>query len=114
MKHDVSSFLGDILAAIQSIEDFLNGVDETTFLASDLMRSAVERKFIIIGEALSQVDKLGFTDGIAIAEQQQIIGFRHRLVHGYRIIDGRRVYATAKEAMPVLKAAVSKLLLNPH
>lgn len=78
MKHDVSSFLGDIPAAIQSIEDFLNGVDETTFLASDLMRSAVERKFIIIGEALSQVDKLGFTDGIAIAEQQQIIGFRHR------------------------------------
>ena len=110
MKHEIASFLKDVLTAIESIEGFLDGVDETAFVTSDLIRAAVERKFIIIGEALSQIDKLGFSDQVTIEELQQIIGFRHRLVHGYRLIDGRRVYAAAKDGMPALKLTIANLL----
>ncbi len=114
MKHEIIVYLKDILSAIESIEAFLQGVDEETFVKSDLRRSAVERKSIIIGEALHQVNKLGFSDEGKIAELQQIVGFRHRLVHGYRMIDGRRVYAAAKDGMPTLKTAVIGLLHEPN
>jgi uncharacterized protein with HEPN domain len=110
MKHEIVVYLKDISGAIESIEEFLQGVDEEFFLQSDLVRSAVERKFIIIGEALYQIAKLGFSDESKIAELQQIVGFRHRLVHGYRMIDGRRVYAAAKDGMLTLKASVNGLL----
>ena len=110
MKHDIASFLGDILAAIESIEKFLTGVDETTFANSDLIRAAVERKFIIIGEALSHIEKRDSSPDSKISEIQQIIGFRHRLVHGYRLIDARRVYSTAIESLPALKLSVTGLL----
>lgn len=114
MKHEIVVYLKDILGAIESIEEFLEGVDEETFLNSDLRRSAVERKFILIGEALHQVAKLGFSSEGKISELQQTVGFRHRLVHGYRMIDGRRFYAAAKDGMPTLKTNVIYLLQDAN
>ena len=110
MRHDSAGFLSDVLDAIVSIESFLVGVDEAAFVASDLIRAAVERKFIIIGEALSQLSKEESSDKAAIAEFQKIVGFRHQLVHGYRLIDARRVFTTAKIGLPGLKAEVMEIL----
>jgi len=48
---DYRLYLKDILAAIESIEAFVEGMDLEAFEADDKTASAVMRKFEIIGEA---------------------------------------------------------------
>lgn len=48
-------YLADILEATHAIEEFLKGIDKTTFVHNDLIRSAVLRKLTIIGEAASRL-----------------------------------------------------------
>ncbi len=52
---DYNLYLKDILAAIESIEGFVAGMDLEAFQADDKTASAVLRKFEVIGEAAKQV-----------------------------------------------------------
>ncbi len=58
MPRDARAFLWDVQSAAASILDFVAGLDADAFAASDVIQSVVERKFEIIGEALSQLAKL--------------------------------------------------------
>ena len=55
---DYRLYLKDILAAIESIEAFVEGMDFEAFRTDDKTASAVIRKFEIIGEAAKHFDKL--------------------------------------------------------
>ena len=46
-----------ILAAISSIREFMNGATLKTFAEDELLQSAVKWNFIIIGEAIRNVDQ---------------------------------------------------------
>lgn len=52
MRRDARAYLWDIQQAADAIMRFLDGLDATTFAENELVYSAVERKFEIIGEAL--------------------------------------------------------------
>lgn len=52
MQRDPSADVGDILQAAAAIRDATAAIDEATYAATRLIRSAVEQAFIIIGEAL--------------------------------------------------------------
>ncbi len=52
---DYRLYLKDILAAMESIEAFVEGMDLETFRTDDKTASAVIRKFEIIGEAAKQI-----------------------------------------------------------
>lgn len=52
---DYRLYLEDILAAMESIEAFVEGMDLETFRVDDKTASAVIRKFEIIGEAAKRV-----------------------------------------------------------
>jgi hypothetical protein len=45
-----------------------------------------------------------------IVDIDQIIGFRHRLVHGYTTVNDRLVWATAEEELPALLATLTLIL----
>ncbi len=55
MKKDPTIYLEHILAAMKAIMDFTHSVDETEFYNSDIIQSAVIRKFEIIGEAAKRI-----------------------------------------------------------
>ncbi len=48
-------YLADIIEAADAIAGFLKDVDKETFAGSDLIRSAVLQKLMVIGEAVARV-----------------------------------------------------------
>jgi uncharacterized protein with HEPN domain len=75
------------------IAQFTAGRDFDAYLADIMLRSAVERQFEIIGEALTQLAKLDPATAAQISEYRGIIGFRNILVHGYANVNHRLVWA---------------------
>jgi uncharacterized protein with HEPN domain len=73
-----------------------------------MLRSAVERHFEIIGEALRQLEKTAPDLARELPELQQAIPFQNILIHGYT--DDRTVWRTIKESLPVLRAGLAALL----
>lgn len=74
------------------------------------MRSAVERKFEIIGEALGQLSKTNPTLAARIPEMRDIIAFRNVLIHGCAGIENLRVWDITQSALPKLLIVVTALL----
>jgi hypothetical protein len=58
LPRDPRAYLHDILTAADAISGFLADADFDGYVENDLVRSAVERKFEIIGEALGQLAKV--------------------------------------------------------
>jgi uncharacterized protein with HEPN domain len=52
MARELSAYFQDVLEACNSIEDVMSGVSLEEYRSKRAVRSAVEREFIIIGEAL--------------------------------------------------------------
>lgn len=74
------------------------------------MRSAVERQFEIVGEALAQLARVDAAMADRIPNLREIIAFRNILIHGYAVIDRARVWRVIEEDLPRLRAALKELL----
>ena len=81
MERNAKAFLWDIANAAESIRSFTAGKDLDAYLHDELLRSAVERKFGIIGEALSQLLRNfpEYRDRITLTGD--IVAFRNQIVH---------------------------------
>ena len=55
MQRDPCAYLNDILEAAAAINEATAAIDESSYIESRLIRSAVEREFITIGEALKVI-----------------------------------------------------------
>lgn len=75
-----------------------------------MLRSAVERQFEIIGEALRQLERIAPHLARELPELSQAIAFRNILIHGYTTIDDRTVWRTVQESLPALRARLATLL----
>jgi uncharacterized protein with HEPN domain len=80
---------------------------------SDLvLRSAVERQFEILGEALDRLDRLDATLTAKIPDLRQIVAFRNILIHGYAVIDRARVWPAVQDDLPPLRATLDAILAD--
>lgn len=110
MRRDVRAYLWDIQQSANAIMRFLDGFDAATFAENELVYSAVERKFEIIGEALGQLSKVDPKLAGRIPDMRDIIAFRNVLIHGYAGIEHRRVWDIAQSSLPGLQKVVKELL----
>jgi uncharacterized protein with HEPN domain len=110
MQRDVRAFLWDVQQAADMILRFVAGLDVRTYAESEIVHSAVERKFEIIGEALGQIAKLDPPLAQRIPDLRQIVAFRNLLIHGYAVVEHDRVWRIAEASLPGLRAAVAVLL----
>lgn len=113
MPRDPRAWLWDIQQAAKRVFKFLEGQDLQSYLLNDLVRSAVERQFEIMGEALTQLAKHSPELAAAVPHWREIIGFRNLLIHGYSTIDDARVWRIAQVDLPPLADAVDRLLAAP-
>jgi len=91
MKLEAKKLIYDLEQATQLIATFAQGKQLSDYKADAFLRSAVERQFEIIGEALNRLRKIEPDLVVRISDYQQIIGFRNILIHGYDIISDSRV-----------------------
>ena len=110
MQRDPRAYLSDILEAAAAIQDATSTIDETGYSQSRLIRSAVEREFIIIGEALKVIAQRDPQLFAAIPEGRQIIDFRNLLTHQYLKVSDPVVWGAIQTDLPVLIVHCRQLL----
>lgn len=99
----------DILDAIAEIQRFTQNMTYEDFNRDDKTVRAVEMKFIIIGEAASQIPE-------EIEEQYTTIpwnlmrAMRNRIVHVYFKVDEKLMWDTVQNDLPPLIPKLKKLL----
>ena len=76
MQHDPRAWLWDVRLAADSIAAFVQGRSFADYAADLMLRSAVERQFAIIGEALSQLARVDQGLASRILELRRVIAFR--------------------------------------
>jgi uncharacterized protein with HEPN domain len=79
-----------------------------------VLRSAVERQFEIIGEALAQLARIDAAMAQKVPDLRQIIAFRNLLIHGYATVDPARVWRVIEDNLPPLRTALAALLAAPE
>jgi uncharacterized protein with HEPN domain len=110
MKDEIRTHLHDILHAGLAVKAFVAGRTFDDYLSDELLRSAIERKFEIMGEALNRVGRDDLTVQQNIRNYRDIISFRNILIHGYDAIDDRIVWGIIKEELDNLIDDVNYLL----
>jgi uncharacterized protein with HEPN domain len=113
MATDPEKYLWDAAAAADRIVRFTAGKSRGDYLADDLLRSAVERQFEIIGEALAAFRRASPERVGAIPELARIIAFRNVLAHEYGDVDDGLVWDAAEGKLPDLRATLGRLLSEP-
>lgn len=75
-----------------------------------MVRSAVERQFLIIGEALNRLGRIDPATAAQIPDLRRIVAFRNVLVHGYAVIDDELVWEVATTRVVGLVRELERLL----
>ena len=100
----------DIIDACDAIEVAVSGFDLGAYSASRLVRSSVEREFIIIGEAIGALSHASPQTFQSITNARRIIDFRNQLTHEYQTVDDALVWAIMEKDVPLLRRECSLLL----
>ena len=113
MRRDPKSLLWDAQQAAEVIAAITAGKSFDEFDRDIVLRSAIERQFEIIGEALAQLVRLDAVMAEKVPDLREIIAFRNVLIHGYAVIDRARVWQVVQQNLPQLRAVLAQLLAGP-
>jgi uncharacterized protein with HEPN domain len=113
MPPEARKFIWDARQAARRLREFTAGKQLGDYLADALLRSAVERQFEIIGEALRQVARVEPASAARIPDLPRIVAFRNILVHGYASVDDRLVWGLLESELPALSTVLEGLLEEP-
>jgi uncharacterized protein with HEPN domain len=102
--------LEHVIAAAEAIRNFTTALPFEAYAADHLRRSAVERQFMIIGEALRAAENIDPTIASEITKFRMILDFRNVLAHDYSTIPDEAVWTIIHEKLPLLCREVEALL----
>ena len=109
-RPETLKYLFDIAEACRLLDEFVSGKTLADDLADALLRSAVERQFEVIGEALRLAIRHDATLVGTVTNSRRIIAFRNRLIHGYAAVLNDVVWGVVETDLPTLRAEVTRLL----
>lgn len=107
-ERDVA-YLWDMLHAAREIIEMVQGIDYMGFVSSKVLRYAVERQILIVGEAARNVSPSLKASHPEIP-WKNIIGQRNVLVHEYGEILVERIWRVATDHVPTLIRLLEPLI----
>jgi uncharacterized protein with HEPN domain len=113
LRRDPKSLLWDAREAAEVIATITAGKSFADFGGDIVLRSAVERQFEIVGEALAQLARLDLGMAAKVPDLREIVAFRNVLIHGYAVIDPARVWRVVEDNLPQLRRVLAALLAEP-
>ena len=106
-----AALLLDMALAARDALAFVADLDENGFRASRLHQNAVIRSLEVVGEAAGKVASETRVSHPEIP-WREIIGMRHRLIHGYADVDLDLVWTVTADRLPDLLEALDPLIPN--
>jgi uncharacterized protein with HEPN domain len=113
MHADARKLLWDAQQAAERIARFTAGKRFADYETDEFLRSAVERQFEIIGEALNRLVRIDGAVADQIPELPRIVAFRNVLIHGYAAVDNRLVWGVIETSLAPLRTVLDRLLARP-
>jgi len=110
MQLESKKILEDIRIAAANVLEFTTDKTFDDYENDQLLQSAVERQFEIIGEAIKRLFKIDEDTVLKISNFQRIISFRNILIHGYDIVENAVVWDVIQKDLPKLHNQVKNLL----
>jgi len=110
MQREVRAYVLDIIEACDAIALDVHNLPLDAYEASRLVRSAVEREFITIGEAVAVLRGTAPDVFERIAHARQIVDFRNQLTHAYMTVNDTIVWGIAVRDAPLLRRECADLL----
>lgn len=112
MRRDSRVLLMAVVESADAIADAVEHIGFDDYCNSRLIRSAVEREFIAIGEALNNLSRIDRDVFARIDQAVRIISFRNKLTHEYDRVDDALVWGVIQKSLSPLRATCSALIDN--
>ncbi len=109
MPHKFEAYRNEILTAIRDIESFVSWMSFESYMNDEKTKAAVERKLLVIGEALSQMNRENPNVETRVLDLKKIVAFRNILVHSYFGVDDRIVWNIVISKLHQLRTEIEKL-----
>lgn len=110
MPRSPLAYLADIVEACNLIDLALRDLDLEAYRRDPIIRAAVERQFITIGEAVNTLSRLAPALADGISHVAMIVALRNQLTHAYPSIDDEIVWGIATHDVLALRAECEALL----
>lgn len=110
MRPESDALLWDARRAAELIGSFVEGRAWSDYISDPMLRSAVERQFEVVGEALNRLARADADIAARIEDLPRIVAFRNVLIHGYATIDDTIVWEVATRRLPRLIELLTVLL----
>lgn len=101
--------LWEMYQAGLSIQKFTQGLTLKDYIENELVQSAVERKFEILGEAARRISP-EFQNEHPEILWRELIGQRNIIAHQYEKVNQKRIWLTIQKSLPTLLKQIAALL----
>ena len=91
MRLEARKYIYDIQRAAGLLREFTDGKTFADYGSDAMLRSAVERQFEVVGEAMTKLARTDEPVADQISDYRRFIAFRNVLIHGYADVDDRLV-----------------------
>jgi uncharacterized protein with HEPN domain len=107
---EVTKYFFDIAQACDLSAQFTKRKTFNDYVADAMLRSAVERQFEVIGEAVREAVRRDPSLADRISDVERIIAFRNRLIHAYASVADEVVWGIVEAKLPTLARQITGLL----
>lgn len=114
MPRDTRAFVKDIIDACDAIATAVEGIYLDQYRSSRLIRSAVEREFILIGEAMAALRRHAPSAFDRITDGPRIVDFSNQLTHEYAHVNDNVVWGVIERNLTKLRSECTDLLSDPN
>lgn len=110
MQLKSTKYLYDIEEAILKLVRFTQDKSFDDYLKDELLQSAVERQFEIIGEAVNKLNQQAPEVANHLSDKRKMISFRNILIHAYDSIDPMIVWGVLESDLDRLYQEIKQLM----